>query len=115
MSSKKIQEVVDRFVAEIVGIAEDEALDRVQKRLGEALSVPVKLPKVKRRKSTKGRSILRPCPIKSCKRTAAPRWQMVCQEHSESLSREEILLARDVADKPGGVWFQSKKWKKKTA
>jgi len=112
MASKKLQEIVDRFVAEIIEIAEDEALDNVQKRLGEALSLPVKLPKIKRRKSTKGRSILRPCPIKGCKETAAPRWQMVCQEHAGKLSREEILIARDIADKPGGVWFQSKKWKK---
>lgn len=115
MASKKLQEIVDRFVAEIIEAAEDEALDNVQKRLGEALSAPLNLPKVKRRRSTKGRSVLRPCPIKGCKETAAPRYQMVCKGHSDKLSREEILIARDIADKPGGVWFQSKKWKKKSA
>ena len=110
MASKKLQDIVDRFVAEIVQIAEEDAMDRIQERLGEVMSAPVK---VKRRKSTKGRSILRPCPIAGCKETAAPRYQMVCKEHAGKLKREEILIARDKADKPGGVWYQAKTWDKK--
>lgn len=113
MASKKLQDIVDRFVADVVQIAEEEAVDRIQERLGDALSASVKIQRVKRRKSTKGRSILRPCPIKGCKETAAPRYQMVCKGHSETVKREEILLARDKADKPGGVWYQAKSWKGK--
>jgi hypothetical protein len=37
---------------------------------------------------------------------------MVCKGHSETLKREEILIARDKADKPGGVWYQAKTWNK---
>jgi hypothetical protein len=112
MASKKLQDIVDRFFTEVGQLAEEEAVDRIQERLNGALSTSVKIQKVKRRKSTKGRSILRPCPITGCKETAAPRYQMVCKEHSESLDREVILLARDVADKPGGVWYQAKGWTK---
>jgi hypothetical protein len=39
---------------------------------------------------------------------------MVCRGHGETLSREEILVARDNAQKEGGVWFDltpGKPWK----
>jgi hypothetical protein len=109
MASKKIQKIVDKFVADIVAVAEAEAMDVIQARLGKALSGPV-VPKVKRRKSSrKGKSNLKPCPIKGCKETAAPRWMMVCKEHKESCTREQIVLARDVAERPGGIWFEAKK------
>lgn len=104
MKSKKLQEIVDRFVAEVVQVAEEEAMDAIQERLGKALGSSIDLPKVKRRKSTKGKSILKPCPIKGCKETAAPRWMMVCKNHKEKLTREEIVIARDVASRPGGIW-----------
>lgn len=111
MPSKKIQDIVDRFVADIMAAAEEDALESIQERLGIALTetrTGRSGKTFKRRKSTKGKSILRPCPIKGCKNTAAPRYQMVCKEHSESLSREEIVVARDKAEKPGGIWYKMK-------
>lgn len=108
MASKKLQKIIDKFVADIVGAAEEEAMDRIQERLGNALSGRV-VSGVKRRKSSRrGKSILRPCPIEGCKGTAAPRYQMVCKEHNESCSREEIVIARDIAERPGGIWHVMK-------
>ena len=109
MKSKKLQKIIDRFVAEVVEIAEIEAMDKIRERLGAALTSPAPAPAVKRRKSTKGQSTLRPCPIKGCKETAAPRFGMVCKAHKEKLTREEIVVARDVAKQPGGVWADLKK------
>lgn len=111
MASKKIQKIVDKFVSDIMEAAEDSALDKIQETLGEAMAGRM----VTRKKSAKkGKSILRPCPIKGCKGTAAPRYGMVCKKHSE-LERGEILLARDIAEKPGGIWYEIKHGKKKSA
>lgn len=124
MPSKRVQEVVDRFVAELVEVCEKEAAENIQGRLRDALGANVVLPavNVKRRKTTKGYSVLRPCPIPGCKdpetgepRIANPRHQMVCEVHSKELPREQILLARDNAIKEGGIWFDLKPAKKKTA
>ena len=113
MASNRIQKLVDKFVADIVEAAEEDALDTLQERLGDALSGRV-VAKVKRRRSSnKGKSILRPCPVKGCKETAAPRYQMVCKEHSESLTREKIVVIRDKAERPGGIWYVLKHGKKK--
>ena len=112
MASKKLQKIVEKFVADVVAVAEEEALENIQEQLGLALTG--KVTKVKRRKSPshKGKSILKPCPIDGCKNTAAPRYQMVCKKHSD-LPREKILLARDKAEKPGGIWYEIKHGKKK--
>lgn len=127
MASKRIQEIVDRFVAELTAASEEEATavaeaaaeeasEALQQRIRDALSGSVDyqdLP-VKRRKTTKGYTVLRPCPVPGCKEIAAPRYQMVCKGHGETLSREDILVHRDTANKPGGVWFDlvpGKPWK----
>ena len=127
MSSKRIQEVIDRFVEELTAACEQEAVESLQNRLrgvfGKDVAVQPALPApaVKRRKSTRGYSVLRPCPIQGCKdpetgepRVAAPRHGMVCKVHKD-LPREEILLARDVAAKEGGIWFDLKPVKVKKA
>jgi len=130
MASKRIQEVIDRFVEELMVVCEQEAVETIQNRLRDAFgpnvavqaSAPAAPPAAKRRRSTKGYSVLRPCPIPGCKdpetgepRIAAPRHGMVCKFHSD-LPREEILLARDNAAKEGGIWFDLKPVKvKKTA
>ena len=117
MASKRIQEIVDRFVTELVAVSEEEAAEALQDRLRDMLGGAVKtesLLPAKRRKTTKGYTVLRPCPIPGCKKVAAPRYQMVCKDHSTELSREEILVARDNAQKEGGVWFgltPGKPWK----
>jgi len=113
MATKRVQEVIDRFVAELVEVCEKEAAENIQSRLRDALGSEIALPPmtVKRRKTTKGYSVLRPCPIPDCKDTAAPRHGMVCKKHS-TLPREEILVARDNAVKEGGVWFNLKPGRK---
>jgi len=113
MASKRVQEIVDRFVAELTAAAEEDAAASLQDRLRGVLGGSVKdLAPVKRRKTTKGYTVLRPCPIAGCKETAAPRFGMVCKGHGASLSREDILMARDNAVKPGGIWFNLKPGKK---
>lgn len=112
MASERVQEIVDRFRAELLEALEQEAAENFQGRLravldgapGEILAASP----TKRRKTTKGYTVLRPCPIDGCTKIAAPRYQMVCKEHSDTLSREEILVARDNAVKPGGVWADHK-------
>lgn len=121
MPSKRVQEAIDRLVE----VLQEEAAESIQGRLRDALGGNVVIPavsQVKRRKTTKGYTVLRPCPIPGCKdpetgepRVASPRHQMVCEVHSKELPREEILLARDNAVKEGGVWFNLKPSKKKTA
>jgi len=106
MASRRIQEIVDRFVAEIQVASEEEAAEALHDRLRDVLgsTAGLELAPVKRRKTTKGYTVLRPCPIPGCGKVAAPRYQMVCKGHS-TLPREEILVARDNATKEGGVWF----------
>lgn len=107
MASKRVQEIVDRFVTELMSVAGEEAADALQDRLRGVFGAGLQEPQpIKRRKTTKGMSVLRPCPVPDCKETAAPRYQMVCKGHNETLSREEILMARDSAVKPGGAWFE---------
>lgn len=102
MASEKIQDIVDRFVAEIVQAAEEEVLLRIREKLGVVMT-----PVVTRRKSSKGKSRLKPCPIDGCKNRAAPRYRMVCKDHSEQFTKEEILEARRVAAEPGGLWYKA--------
>lgn len=115
MPSKRIQDVIDRFAAELLEVCEKEAAENIQHRVQDALgTVMTAIPAttVKRRKTTKGYSVLRPCPIEGCKETASPRHQMVCKKHDAELSREEILLARDKASKEGGIWYNLKPTRK---
>ena len=105
MASKKIQKIVDRFVSDIIAATEADAMERIKKSLGIAVSGAVGVKR--RRSSNKGKSMLRPCPVGGCKATAAPRYQMVCKKHS-ALPREDILIARDIAEKPGGIWYEMK-------
>jgi hypothetical protein len=113
MASKRVQEIVDRFSAELLEALETEATESIQDRLRGVLGASAKdLAPIKRRKTTKGYTVLRPCPIPDCKEIAAPRYQMVCKGHSQSLSREEILVARDNAIKPGGAWADLKPGRK---
>ena len=111
MSSRKIQDIVNRFTAELVAASEEEAMHTIEGRLRGVFGSSVKelvhvkqASPVKRRKTTKGYTALRPCPVAGCTEVAAPRWGLVCKAHSEALSREEVLMARDNAKKPGGAW-----------
>lgn len=113
MASNRVQEIVSRFVAELTAAAEADAAEALQDRLRGVLGSSAKdLAPVKRRKTTKGYTVLRPCPIPGCKETAAPRWMMVCKGHCETLPREDILVARDNANKPGGIWADLKPGRK---
>lgn len=113
MASKRVLEIINRFVAELATVAEEEAADALQERLRSVLGGSAKdLPQIKRRKTTKGYTVLRPCPVPDCKEIAAPRYQMVCKGHSETLTREEIIVHRDNANKPGGIWFGLKPGRK---
>jgi hypothetical protein len=113
MASKRLLEIINRFVAELAAAAEEDAAEALQERLRGVLGASAKdLPLSKRRRTTKGYSMLRPCPVPECKEIAAPRYQMVCKGHSETLSRDEIVVHRDNAVKPGGVWFDLKPKKK---
>lgn len=117
MASKRVQEIVNKFMAELIQAVEEEAAESLQDRLRDmigasAKALPVKLQVPKRRRTTKGYVMLRPCPVPECKEMAAPRYQMVCKGHSETLSREEIIVHRDNANKPGGVWHDLKPGKK---
>jgi hypothetical protein len=107
MVSKRVQEVVDRFVVELIAVAKVDAAEEISNRLrgvfgGEAPAREVS--PAKDRKTTKGYKVTRPCPIEGCGEIAVSRFGMVCKGHSETLSREEVLVARDNAKKPGGVW-----------
>jgi hypothetical protein len=118
MASKRVQDIVDRFVADLMSVANEEAVVSLQDRLrgilgGAAVPAVSAAPAVirrrrRRRKTTRGYTVLKPCPIPECKETAAPRWGMVCKGHGATLSREDILVARDNANKPGGIWADLK-------
>lgn len=114
MNSKGIKAIIDRFVSELTEAVEKEASDAVQDRLREVIGASPgdAVPSLVRRRTTKGYSVLRPCPVPGCSGTAAPRHQMVCKEHSKTMSREEIIVARDNAYKPDGVWRDIKLTKK---
>ena len=113
MVSKKIQDIVDRFVVELTDAAREDAAVALQDRLRGVLGSSTKIaPAVKRRKTTKGYTVLRPCPVPGCENIAAPRHQMVCKGHNETLTREEILVHRDHASKPGGIWYDLKPGRK---
>jgi len=112
MASDRIQKIVNKFVADIVEAVEGEVWETVRGRLGESLVGSMKPPKSKRRKSTKKLSMIRPCPIDGCDKMAAPRYRMVCKDHSKKLSRRTILEARDKANRPGGIWYEMKHAKK---
>jgi hypothetical protein len=119
MASKRLMEIINRFMTELTAAAEEDAAEAVQERLRGVLDGSVKNlvsakgpSRVKRRKTTKGYTMLRPCPVPDCKEIAAPRYQMVCKGHSQTLSREEIIIHRDNATKPGGVWSDLKPTKK---
>ena len=114
MASKRVQEVVSRFVAELAEAAERDAAEAIRDQLRGVLGASQRnaterdSAPVKRRRTTKGYSVLRPCPIPGCSGTAAPRYGMVCKPHSQTLTREEILVARDNANKPEGIWYHLK-------
>lgn len=116
MSSKRVQEVIDKFVDELVAAAEQDALDSVRDRIRDSLGINIGLlvssQASKRRKSTRRFSMARPCPIPGCDDIAYPRHGMVCKKHNAELSREDILVARDNANKPGGIWSNWKAGKK---
>jgi hypothetical protein len=110
MASEKIRSIVEKFVADILEAADEVAVNDLNEKVREFVGAApgdLTLKPIKRRKTTKGYTVLRPCPIPGCKETAAPRWGAVCKGHKD-LPREEILVARDNAAKPGGVWFDLK-------
>lgn len=111
--SAKIKEVVDRFVFEVIQIAQEEAVESLRDQISDEFrsaiadgTIPFK------RKKSKRPSVLRPCPIDGCGQIAAPRWGMVCKEHRDSCTREQILEARANAVKVGGIWYRPKNDKK---
>jgi hypothetical protein len=117
MASKRVQEIVNKFMTELVQAVEEEAAESIQDRLrgvigATAKALPIKIAAPKRRRTTKGYVMLRPCPVPDCKEMAAPRYQMVCKGHSELLTREAIIIHRDNANKPGGVWHDLKPGRK---
>jgi hypothetical protein len=111
--SAKMKEIVNRFVSEVMEIAQEEAASSLREKITEEFrnaiadgSIPFK------RKKTKRASILRQCPIAGCEAVAAPRWGMVCKEHRDSCSRDQILEARANATKEGGIWHKPNPAKK---
>jgi hypothetical protein len=102
MASRKVLEIVDQLLIAI----KEEAAAEIQSRLGQLMGISsVDLTLMPKRKSTKGQRLLKPCPVVGCQETAAPRFQMVCKHHGKTLTREEILVARDKASSEGGVWY----------
>jgi len=113
MADKSVQQVVDAFVNDLrdaLRMERDQQLAEFLQQSGVNLNFG---DKPVARKKTSTRSISKPCPVDGCDKMAAPRHQMVCKEHSASLSREEILMARDKAEKPGGIWYKLKAKKKR--
>lgn len=101
MASKKILEIVDQLLIAMKEEAAGDIQDRLRQLMGASSTDLTLTPK---RRSTKGQRLLKPCPVVGCQETAAPRFQMVCKHHGKTLSREEILIARDKASSEGGVW-----------
>jgi hypothetical protein len=113
MADKSVQQVVDTFVNDLrdaLKVERDQQLLEFFQKSGMDVGFG---DKPVARKKTTSRSISKPCPVDGCDKMAAPRHQMVCKEHSTTLSREEILMARDKAEKPGGIWYELKQGKKR--
>ncbi len=122
MSKGKLQTALDEFVQAIVSIAEDTAQDTLAARAQGLRTVRHSGRKPMAAKpKTKRRSMSRPCPIVECKGTGAPRYGMMCKEHS-GIDKAETNAIRFAARQPGGKWSDSappkkaaKRTKKKTA
>lgn len=114
MSRSKLQTALDEFVQAIVGIAEDTAQDTLETRAKALRTVrhTGRKPMVAKSK-TKRRSMSRPCPIVECKGTGAPRYGMMCKEHS-GIDKAEKNAIRFAARQPGGKWSESPSKKKAT-
>lgn len=111
MATKNVQQIVDQFIADITEAIKGDAEQEVQEKLQEFAANFGEAPMKRKRTSRKGtqkkrKQLERPCPVPGCKGAAANRHQCVCKEHSESLERQEILLHKDNAVKPGGVWYK---------
>ena len=108
----RIADIVNQFVADITEAIQQESNEKVQEELKKfaqgfgAKAMP--------RKTTKGRKMIKPCPVEGCKNNAAPRWRMVCREHCEKLTKDEIAAVRYKANQPGGIWYRLKEKAKKT-
>lgn len=111
VASKRIQEIVARFVAELQEASEKEASETLMERLRSvgSTSKDDAVPAKRRRGRAKGYKIQRPCPVPGCKEMAASRYGMVCKGHGATLTQDEKLAARANAQKPGGVWADLKK------
>jgi hypothetical protein len=113
MSQESIRQIVDQFILDITeavrGDAKAEVAQEIREKLkGFADGFGARSMKSKNatRKGRKGVTLSRPCPVPGCKETAFPRHQLVCKEHSETLERKDILMHRDVAAQPGGIWYK---------
>jgi hypothetical protein len=99
---------IERFASELCEIIEGRVKEEVSReilRFAEGVSGRTEAPASRRHR----RFVIRPCPVDGCMEKAAPRHQNVCKFHSETLPREKILIARDRANRPGGVWYEMKK------
>lgn len=104
MSKGKLQTALDEFVQAIVGIAEDTAQDTLTARAQGLRTVRHSGRKPMATKPKTGRrSMSRPCPIVECKGTGAPRYGMMCKEHS-GIDKAEKNAIRFAAKQPGGKW-----------
>lgn len=119
MPKNSAQKIVDQFVVDITeairGDVRQETAEEVQAKLQQfAVGFGVKPMKAKKAKKAKRKKAKkaakkptpRPCPVPGCTDAAYPRHQLVCKEHRDTLERGQILLHRDTADKPGGIWYK---------
>jgi len=128
--SEKIRAIVEEFTQRLTEALREEvradlvgeftkAIENVDFGLGrrrapDAPAVAVSAPVSRKKKKRAGIGMIRPCPVPGCTGKATPRYQMVCPDHSSSLTREEILTHREAADLPGGIWTRVKEAQKET-
>ena len=113
MSKGKLQNALDEFVTAIVGIAEETAQHTLAARAKELGMVrhsgrkPMATKPANKNATVSStwrkRAMNKPCPVVSCDGRAAPRYGMVCKEHS-TLSKAKKNAIRFEANQPGGKW-----------
>jgi hypothetical protein len=109
MQKQDIQAIVDQFVSDLTeairGDAQREVAERIQEFAVGFGGNPIKGQKAVK-KASRAKTPPRPCPVPGCTEVAHNRYQLVCKKHREELDRKDILFHRDVAEKPGGIWYK---------
>lgn len=109
MQEQDIKSIVDQFVSDLTeaikGDAKREVAQELQRFATGFGGNPVKGQK-SAKKTPRAKMPPRPCPVPGCTEAAHNRYQLVCKKHREELGRGDILVHRDTAEKPGGIWYE---------